>query len=188
METTSLSLDLKDSQKTMKKNHSKEDNESLAQEVNNGSGERVIGSPNKSSESFCDEARDGPPQEPKETEFPMGCRCRTRKLSRHEKIELGRKLQDALSFHDWDLAESLITGTDVHTLNDALCMSLDSIWFLSTFQELNGLTALIKKIVFNGASDFTRAALRTSFLASCVSACQSGSMSLAETVNFVAQR
>ncbi|XP_058094402.1 ankyrin repeat protein SKIP35-like isoform X1 [Magnolia sinica] len=110
-----------------------------------------------------------------------------RKLSRQDRIELGRMFQGAASSHDWELAESLILLADPQTLNDALCISLDSIWFLSTQQELYGITGLIKKIISNGAYDFTRAALRTSFLASCVSACQSRTMSLADTVTVMAQ-
>ncbi|KAL3621591.1 Ankyrin repeat protein skip35 [Castilleja foliolosa] len=111
-----------------------------------------------------------------------------RKLSRQDRIELGRLFQCSVSSHDWELAESLILLADPQTLNDALCISLDSIWFLSTQQELHGITGLIKKIITNGAFDFTRAALRTSFLASCVSACQSRTMSLADTVTVMAQR
>ncbi|KAL8487207.1 hypothetical protein ACS0TY_023759 [Phlomoides rotata] len=111
-----------------------------------------------------------------------------RKLSRQDRIELGRLFQGAVSSHGWELAESLILLADPQTLNDALCISLDSIWFLSTQQELYGITGLIKKIIANGAYDFTRAALRTSFLASCVSACQSQTMSLADTVTVMAQR
>ncbi|KAM7489320.1 hypothetical protein LguiB_026804 [Lonicera macranthoides] len=111
-----------------------------------------------------------------------------KKLSRQDRIELGRLFQGAVSSHDWELAESLISLADPQTLNDALCISLDSIWFLSTQQELYGITGLIKKIIANGAYDFTRAALRTSFLASCVSACQSRTMSLADTVAVMAQR
>ncbi|XP_051118261.1 ankyrin repeat protein SKIP35-like [Andrographis paniculata] len=111
-----------------------------------------------------------------------------RKLSRQDRIELGRLFQGAVSSHDWELAESLILLADPQTLNDALCISLDSIWFLSSQPELYGITGLIKKIIANGAYDFTRAALRTSFLASCVSACQSRTMSLADTVSVMAQR
>ena len=111
-----------------------------------------------------------------------------KKLSRQDRIELGRLFQGAVSSHDWELAESLIKLADPQTLNDALCISLDSIWFLSTHNELDGITALIKTIISNGASDFTRAALRTSFLASCVSACQSRTMSLADTVSVMAKR
>lgn len=111
-----------------------------------------------------------------------------RKLSRSERIELGRMFQGAVSSHDWELAESLILLADAQTHNDALCIALDSIWFLKTRQELDGITGLITKIVSNGANDFTRAALRTAFLASCVSACQSNTMSLADTVNAMAQR
>ncbi|KAK6930403.1 hypothetical protein RJ641_004497 [Dillenia turbinata] len=111
-----------------------------------------------------------------------------KKLSRQDRIELGRIFQGAVSSHDFELAENLILLADPQTLNDALCISLDSIWFLSTQQELHGITGLIRKIISNGAYDFTRAALRTSFLASCVSACQSRTMSLADTVSVMAQR
>ncbi|KAL3322535.1 hypothetical protein AABB24_039905 [Solanum stoloniferum] len=110
-----------------------------------------------------------------------------KKLSRQDRIELGRLFQGAVSDHDWELAESLILLADPQTLNDALCIGLDSIWFLSNQDELYGITGLIKKIIANGAYDFTRAALRTSFLASCVSACQSRTMGLAETVTVMAQ-
>lgn len=111
-----------------------------------------------------------------------------KKLSKQDRIELGRLFQGAVSSHDWDDAERLIELADPQTLNDALCMTLDSIWFLNTQQELHGITGLIKNIIANGAYDFTRAALRTSFLASCVSACQSRTMSLADTVTVMAQR
>ncbi|KAJ1400417.1 Ankyrin repeat-containing domain [Sesbania bispinosa] len=111
-----------------------------------------------------------------------------KKLCRQDRIELGRLFQGAVSSHNWELAESLILVADPQTLNDALCITLDSIWFLSSELELNGITGFIKKIIANGAYDFTRAALRTSFLASCVSACQSRTMSLADTVTVMAQR
>jgi len=111
-----------------------------------------------------------------------------KKLSRQDRIDRGKLFQSAMSHHDWDLAESLILLADPSTLNDFLCISLDSIWFLSTHKELHGITGLIKKTIANGAYDFTRAALRTSFLASCVSACQSRTMSLADTVTVMAQR
>lgn len=111
-----------------------------------------------------------------------------KKLSKQGRIELGRLFQSAVSSHDWELSESLISLADPQTLNDALCISLDSVWFLSTHQELHGITGLIKKIIDSGAYDFTRAALRTSFLASCVSACQSRTLSLADTVTVMAQR
>ncbi|KAL2339345.1 hypothetical protein Fmac_013791 [Flemingia macrophylla] len=111
-----------------------------------------------------------------------------KKLCRQDRIELGRLFQGAVSSHDWELAESLILVADPQTLNDALCITLDSIWFLSTELELNGIMGFIRKIIANGAYDFTRAALRTSFLASCVSACQSRTMSLADTVTVMAQR
>lgn len=110
------------------------------------------------------------------------------KRSRQDKAELGRSFQSAVSSHDWALAESLIPLADTQRLNDALCIALDSIWFLSTQQELAGVTKLIEKLIRSGAHDFTRAALRTSFLASCVSACRSRTMSLADTVTLMAQR
>eukprot|EP01018_Ginkgo_biloba_P015072 Gb_04527 [translate_table: standard] len=110
------------------------------------------------------------------------------KRNRHDKVELGRIFQSAVSSHDWVLAESLIPLADTQRLNDALCIALDSIWFLSTQQELAGVTKLIEKLIKTGARDFTRAALRTSFLASCVSACRSRTMNLAGTVNVMAQR
>ncbi|XP_074563556.1 ankyrin repeat protein SKIP35-like [Curcuma longa] len=111
-----------------------------------------------------------------------------KKLSRQDRIELGRMFQGAVSSQDLKLAEDLILVADPQNLNDMLCIALDSIWFLTARQELKGITGLIKKIVENGANDFTRAALRTSFLASCVSACQSRTMSLADTVGIMAQR
>src|ERR1051325_7071253 len=91
-----------------------------------------------------------------------------KKLSRQDRVELGRLLQTAVSSHNWEFAESLILVADPQTLNDALCITLDSIWFLTTDLELNGITLFIRKIIANGAYDFTRATLRTSFLASCV--------------------
>ncbi|KAL8503080.1 hypothetical protein ACS0TY_021993 [Phlomoides rotata] len=93
----------------------------------------------------------------------------------------------AVSSHDCDLAESLILLAGPQTLNDALCISLDSIWFLSTHQEMCGITGIIKKIIANGAYDFTRAALRTSFLSSCVSTCKSRTMSLGDTVTVMSK-
>ncbi|CAL9747986.1 unnamed protein product [Musa acuminata subsp. burmannicoides] len=111
-----------------------------------------------------------------------------KKLSRQDRIELGHLFQRVVSSQDSELAENLIQLADPQTLNDMLCIALDSIWFLTSRQELNIITGLIKKIVANGANEFTRAALRTSFLASCVSACQSRTMSLADTVGIMAQR
>ncbi|CAO2838324.1 unnamed protein product [Amaranthus hypochondriacus] len=111
-----------------------------------------------------------------------------KKFSRQGRIELGKYFQSAVSSHDWYLAENYILIADPATLNDFLCISLDSVWFLATHEELHGITGLIKKIIANGAFDFTRAALRTSFLASCVSACQSRTMDLTDTVTVMAQR
>eukprot|EP01018_Ginkgo_biloba_P022605 Gb_35106 [translate_table: standard] len=110
------------------------------------------------------------------------------KLCRQNIVELGRAFQLAVSAHDWVLAESLISSADSQRLNDALCIALDSMWFLTTQQELKGVTGLIEKLIRIGATDFTRAILRTSFLASCVSACRSRTMSLADTVTVMAQR
>lgn len=111
-----------------------------------------------------------------------------KKLSRQERIELGRVFQGAVTSMDWERAERLIQLADPLTLNDFLCVGLDSVWFLTTKQEFQGITGLIKKIVCHGAHDFTRATLRTSFLASCVSACHSRTMSLADSVTVMAQR
>lgn len=120
-------------------------------------------------------------------------RCRERLgVKRYEhkrdKVEIGRSFQLAVGSHDWSLAESLIPMADVQRLNDGLCITLDSVWFLCTHEELYGATRLIERLVEAGAQDFTRAALRTSFLASCVSACRSRTMSLADTVTVMAQR
>uniref|UniRef100_A0A1J3JH82 Ankyrin repeat protein SKIP35 n=1 Tax=Noccaea caerulescens TaxID=107243 RepID=A0A1J3JH82_NOCCA len=111
-----------------------------------------------------------------------------KKLNRQDRIELGRLFQGAVTSLDWELAERLIQLADPQTLNDLLCVGLDSVWFLSTKHEFQGVTGLIKKIICHGAHDFTRATLRTSFLAACVSACQSRTMSLADTVTVMAQR
>lgn len=111
-----------------------------------------------------------------------------KKLNRQDRIELGRLFQGAVSSQDWQLSERLIHLADPQTLNDLLCISLDSIWFLSTEHELRGITELITKIICHGAHDYTRATLRTSFLASCVSSCQSRTVSLADTVTVMAQR
>ncbi|KAK4788019.1 hypothetical protein SAY86_019338 [Trapa natans] len=111
-----------------------------------------------------------------------------KRLSRQERVELCRQFQGAVSSYNWELAESLIKPADPPTLNDELCMALDSIWFLGTHQELEGVTDLIKKIISNGARDFARAAMRTSFLASCVSACLHPSMSLVDTAAVMAPR
>uniref|UniRef100_A0A1J3GKY7 Ankyrin repeat protein SKIP35 n=1 Tax=Noccaea caerulescens TaxID=107243 RepID=A0A1J3GKY7_NOCCA len=111
-----------------------------------------------------------------------------KKLNRHDRIELGRLFQSAISSQDWEISERLIQLADLQTLNDLLCISLDSIWFLRTEHELRGITGLISQIVCHGAHDYTRATLRTSFLASCVSSCQSRTLSLADTVTVMAQR
>ncbi|KAL4182267.1 hypothetical protein AMTRI_Chr12g241650 [Amborella trichopoda] len=86
---------------------------------------------------------------------------------------LGRKFQTAVSFHNWESAERLIPLADMARLNDAVCIPLDSIWFFSTESELHGIIGLIRTFISNGANDFTRAALRPSFLASCVPAWRS---------------
>ncbi|CAN8286551.1 unnamed protein product [Cochlearia groenlandica] len=111
-----------------------------------------------------------------------------KKLSRQDRIELGQLFQGSVSSHDWENSERLIQLADQQALNDLLCISLDSIWFLSTENELQGITGLISKIVCHGAHDYTRATLRTSFLASCVSSCHSRTASLADTVTIMAQR
>lgn len=111
-----------------------------------------------------------------------------RRLSRQERIELGRKFQEAVSIFNWVVARRLIVGVEMQILNDALCIALDSIWFLSSRHELNEITQLINLIISNGAHDFTRAVLRTSFLASCVSACKSSKKSSSDTQAIMAHR
>ncbi|KAJ4766585.1 Ankyrin repeat family protein [Rhynchospora pubera] len=110
------------------------------------------------------------------------------RLSRHDRIEVGRSFQKAVSLRDWEKSEELILSADSHTLNDVLCIAVDSIWFLTSREELHQITRLIRKIIANGASDFTRATLRTSFLASCVSTCQGKNMSLTDAVTIMGQR
>ncbi|WOK97400.1 ankyrin repeat protein SKIP35-like [Canna indica] len=109
-------------------------------------------------------------------------------LVQKERIELGLLFQRAVSSQDPKVAEQLIRSADLETLNDMLCIALDSIWFLTTQQELNCITNLMKKIVTNGANGFTRAALRTSFVASCVSTCQSEKMTFADAMDIMAVR
>uniref|UniRef100_A0A8I6XJQ9 Uncharacterized protein n=1 Tax=Hordeum vulgare subsp. vulgare TaxID=112509 RepID=A0A8I6XJQ9_HORVV len=55
-------------------------------------------------------------------------------------------------------------------------------------EELYAIVALIKRMVSAGANDFTRVALRTSFLASCVSACRGRTTSLSDAVSFMGQK
>ncbi|KAG0574087.1 hypothetical protein KC19_VG232800 [Ceratodon purpureus] len=118
-------------------------------------------------------------------------------------VELGRSFQMAVSVYDWALAESIVPVADPQRLNDGLCIALDSIWFLRKVLSfvissamlmcivlvLGFLTYILKQpVILAGAHDLTRAALRTSFLASCVSASRSRTMSLADTVTVMAQR
>jgi hypothetical protein len=113
------------------------------------------------------------------------------RLSRQDRIEIGQSFQKAVSLRDWKKSEELILLANAHTfftLNDVLCIAIDSIWFLTSREELHEITGLIRKIVSNGANDFTRATLRTSFLASCVSSCQGKSMSLTDAVTIMGQR
>ncbi|KAL8122260.1 hypothetical protein AgCh_018851 [Apium graveolens] len=53
--------------------------------------------------------------------------------------------QAAVSCRDWELAESLILLADPQTLNDSLCISLNSVWFFTTEDELFGIKGVIKK-------------------------------------------
>lgn len=131
-------------------------------------------------EADCDEVEKKEEKKEKEEEG----------LSREERMELGRLFQSAVSCFDWVVAQSLVSMADPLALNDALCVTLDSIWFLTSHHDLSGVTSLLKTIISHGAFDFTRAALRTSFLASCVSAChsQTPSMSPSDTVAVMAQR
>ncbi|KAG2556587.1 ankyrin repeat protein SKIP35-like isoform X2 [Panicum virgatum] len=115
-------------------------------------------------------------------------RQQERKLSRQDRVELCRLFQHAVSSQDWESAEGLVGKADTQGLNDVLCVAVDAIWFLSDRDELYAVVGLIKRIVSEGAKDFTRAALRTSFLASCVSACRGRSTSLADAVSFMGQK
>ncbi|KAL5648172.1 hypothetical protein ACJX0J_042527, partial [Zea mays] len=115
-------------------------------------------------------------------------RSQERKLSRQDRVELCRSFQLAVSSHDWESAEGLVGMADAQGLNDVLCVAVDAIWFLSDRDELLAIVGLIKRVVSEGAKDFTRAALRTSFLASCVSACRGRSTSLADAVSFMGQK
>jgi hypothetical protein len=110
------------------------------------------------------------------------------KMTKQDRVELGRSFQRAVSSHDWKSAEELVEMADVHGLNDVLCVAVDAIWFLSDREELHAVVALIRRIVSEGAKDFTRAALRTSFLASCVSACRGRATSLADAVSLMGQK
>ncbi|CAM6069763.1 unnamed protein product [Sphagnum tenellum] len=51
---------------------------------------------------------------------------------------LARSFQLEVSAHDWVVAESLVPFffADAHRLNDALCIALDSIWFLRLHERL----------------------------------------------------
>uniref|UniRef100_N1QV12 Ankyrin repeat protein SKIP35 n=1 Tax=Aegilops tauschii TaxID=37682 RepID=N1QV12_AEGTA len=111
-----------------------------------------------------------------------------RKLSRQDRIELSRLFQHAVSSHDWECTDGFLGKVDAHGFNDVLCMAVDAIWFLSDKEELYAIVSLIKRIVSAGVNDFTCAALRTSFLASCVSACRGRTTSLADAVNFMGQK
>jgi len=115
-------------------------------------------------------------------------RQQERKLSKQDRVELCRLFQHAVSSQDWESAEGLVGKADTQGLNDVLCVAVDAIWFLSDRDELYAVVGLIKRIVSAGAKDFTRAALRTSFLASCVSACRGRSTSLADAVSFMGQK
>ena len=115
-------------------------------------------------------------------------RQQERKLSRQDRVELCRLFQHAVSSQDWERVEGLVGKADTQGLNDVLCVAVDAIWFLSDRDELYAVVGLIKRIVSAGAKDFTRAALRTSFLASCVSACRGRSTSLADAVSFMGQK
>nr|BAJ95170.1 predicted protein [Hordeum vulgare subsp. vulgare] len=115
-------------------------------------------------------------------------RQQDRKLSRQDRVELSRLFQRAVSSHDWESADGLLGRADAQGLNDVLCVAVDAIWFLSDKEELYAIVSLIKRIVSAGANDFTRAALRTSFLASCVSACRGRTTSLSDAVSFMGQK
>ncbi|ERN10628.1 hypothetical protein AMTRI_Chr10g227460 [Amborella trichopoda] len=54
------------------------------------------------------------------------------RTSKNERIELGWKFQTAVSFHNWEFAESLIPLADMPRLNYAMYIALDSIRFFRT--------------------------------------------------------
>ncbi|KAJ7530658.1 hypothetical protein O6H91_14G013000 [Diphasiastrum complanatum] len=139
--------------------------------------------------SYCEnEGASGSDGSKGDSRARSGFRDRIARVHKRDKADLARNFQQAVSVHDWAAAESYIPMADSQRLNDGLCVALDSVWFLSTQQDLSAAMRLIEKLIEAGAQDFTRAALRTSFLASCVSACRSRTMSLADTVTVMAQR
>ncbi|XP_017697998.1 ankyrin repeat protein SKIP35-like isoform X2 [Phoenix dactylifera] len=65
---------------------------------------------------------------------------------------------------------------------------VSTIWFLYTQQDLAKATQLIKRIVSNGAHDFTKVTCQTSFLASCVLATLNCMMNFSDTKTGMIER
>ncbi|KAF3777732.1 hypothetical protein EJ110_NYTH45270 [Nymphaea thermarum] len=67
------------------------------------------------------------------------------KMSREEWLELARRFHIAVSSHSWLSVESLIPCRDQQWLNDALCVTLYSVWFICTCSDVEDVTRLIKR-------------------------------------------
>ncbi|KAH0464205.1 hypothetical protein IEQ34_006991 [Dendrobium chrysotoxum] len=104
------------------------------------------------------------------------------------RIELGLMFQEAMRSQDWERAESLFLSAELQNRNDFLCKALEFIWFLKSRHELDEITSLIKMIVSNGAGNFTKALVRSSFLAACLSLHGSLTMSLESSPAIMIQR
>jgi hypothetical protein len=123
-----------------------------------------------------------------ETQESDGC-VHCQGLEEHGLVDFGNSLQLVLFSRQWGLAESLIALADQQSMLDyGLSIVLDTIWFLRTKRDLEGLRCLILKIVASGAKDFARAILRTSLLASCIAACQSKVLAVGDSKEIVAER
>ncbi|TVU29630.1 hypothetical protein EJB05_21235 [Eragrostis curvula] len=127
-------------------------------------------------------------QENDETKESDGC-VHSRGLEEPRWVNFGHSLQLMLFSRQWGLAERLVALADKQSMLDyGLSIALDSIWFLRTKQDLEGLHCLVSKIVASGAKDFARAILRTSLLASCIAACQSKVLTVGDNKEIVAER
>ncbi|KAL5703478.1 Ankyrin repeat protein skip35 [Ranunculus cassubicifolius] len=104
-----------------------------------------------------------------------------KKLSRHDRVELGRMFQNAVSCHDWELSHNLILLADTQTLNDSLCIALHWTPSGSSPHTITYMESLLSSTTLSPA-------LRTSFLASCVSACQTPTITLPDTLTLMAHR
>lgn len=98
------------------------------------------------------------------------------------------RFQRALDSLDWELAERLILSIDLQYCDIGLCMAVGSIWFLYTHQDLDKATQLIKRIVSNGAHDFTKVICQTYFLALCILATLNCTISFSDTKSGMIER